>query len=904
MKEIAKTYDHEAVEKELYTKWEKAGYFKPEINPDGEPYTIIMPPPNANGSLHVGHAVFVTLEDIMIRYARLQGKAALWLPGADHAGFETQAVFEKKLEKEGRSRFSIPRDQLYDETLKFTLENKKVMEGQLKRLGASCDWSREKFTLDPDIVKVVYETFVKLYEDGLAYRDLRLVNWCVKHQTSLSDLEVKHREEVGVLYYLKYGPITVATTRPETMFGDIAVAVHPDDKRYKNLIGKDVPLPLTDRSIPVIADDSVNPKFGTGAVKITPAHDPNDFEISKRHNNLQKKLIQVIDESGRIYPDPAAHISNMALNIIMEDMPNKKGGKRGKKIGHARAALVQLLADEGILDQDKTDQNYIHSIGTCYKCDSIIEPTLKEQWFIAVNKSGIKSEKTLSKDALTAVLNKKVKFITPKFEKIYKHWMTNIQDWNISRQIAWGIRIPAWYCGKCNSDKIWVVYKKDGQTIQSKLNYFLGENYSETELLEYIIQYNFEPRCNPIVGTTAPKSCECGSKLIFADRDVFDTWFSSGQWPFAALKTTQKKMGFAGDIVTQVFDTKTRTYRLRDHSFEIGDAVLFEDSSNGEVFGTGTITEIKKTTVDQIDLQDKKHWKVYNNVEDLIKAFKRHHPEMEVGLDTPVWIYTYKFDKKFKSDFDKFYPTDVMETGWDILFFWVARMIMLGLYETGEVPFKNVYLHGLVRDKDRVKMSKSKGNVIDPLGVADIYGADALRMALVFGTSAGNDAIISEEKIRGMRNFSNKIWNASRFVILRVTDGDLKTGQTGAVKIEDLNIDEKNLTAADKKIIKNHTEIIKSTTAKLDKFQFSQAGEELYEYFWHNVCDVYIEESKSQLDDEKIKINTKKVLIKVLSESLILLHPFVPFVTEAVWQELRLFCPKLAESVMIAEWPV
>ncbi|MDO8444327.1 MAG: valine--tRNA ligase [bacterium] len=752
MKEIAKTYDHEAVEKELYTKWEKSGYFKPEINPKGKPYTIIMPPPNANGSLHVGHAVFVTLEDIMIRYARLQGKAALWLPGADHAGFETQSVFEKKLEKEGRSRFSIPRERLYDETLKFTLENKKVMEGQLRRLGASCDWDREKFTLDPDIVKIIYETFVKLYEDGLAYRDVRPVNWCTKHQTSLSELEVKYEERVDPLYYIKYGPLTLATVRPETKFGDTAVAVNPDDERYQKYIGTEIEIEtvLGFAKIKVIADEMVDPEFGNGVVKITPAHDPNDFEVAKRHG---LEIKEVIDQFGK--------------------MTDKAGPFAGLKILEARRQVAEAMEKKGLIE--KIEPDYTHSVGKCYKCGTVIEPRILPQWFIAVNKKGIKTKKTLAKDALAAVNKGEAKFVTPKFAKIYKHWMTNIRDWNISRQIVWGIRLPVWYRKQKENPKSEIRNPKQNQNSKFKIQ-----------------------NSDIYVGVEPPQDIENWEQ----DTDVFDTWFSSGQWPFAALQA--------------------------------------EETRN-----------------------------------------KKQSP----------------------NDFGRFYPTDVMETGWDIIFFWVARMIMLGLYETGKVPFKNIYLHGLVRDKDRQKMSKSKGNVIDPLGVANLYGADALRMALVFGTSAGNDAVISEEKIRGMRNFSNKIWNASRFVILRVTMGDLKTGQTGPIKISDLKIDQKNLTAADKKIIKNHTEIIKSVTAKLDKFQFSQAGEELYEYFWHNLCDIYIESSKAQLDDDKTKENTKKVLIKVLSESLILLHPFVPFVTEAVWSELRQICPELKESVVIADWP-
>lgn len=760
---IEKAYQPQKFEEKIYENWEKSGYFKPEIvselriknselsgsgtlsnnRENNDTFCIIMPPPNANGSLHIGHAVFVTLEDLMIRYARLQGKAALWLPGADHAGFETQVVFEKKLEKEGKNRFNIPRQELYKMMFDFTQQNKKVMENQLKKLGASCDWEREKFTLDEDIIKIVYRTFKKLYDDGLAYRGLRPVNWCTKHQTSLSDLEVKFEDRTDPLYYIKYGPLILATVRPETKFGDTAVAVNPNDKRYKRYVGQEIEIEtvLGKAKIKVISDEHVDPKFGTGVVKITPAHDPNDFEVGKRHN-LEVK--EVIDQYGK-------------LN-------DKAGPYQGMKIMEARVKVAEDMQKKGLIE--KIDHNYTHSVGTCYKCGTVIEPRILPQWFIAVNKKGEKSGKTLAADAIKAVKENKTEFVTEKFEKIFNHWMKNIRDWNISRQIVWGIRIPAWYKG----DEIYV-------------------------------------------GADAPKG-----EGWTQDPDVFDTWFSSGQWPFATLQT---------------------------------------DGGKG--------------------------------------------------------------------DFEKFYPTQVMETGWDILFFWVARMIMLGLYETGKVPFENVYLHGLVRDKDRQKMSKSKGNVINPLGVAELYGADAVRMSLIFGTAAGNDVIISEEKIRGMRNFVNKIWNASRFVMLRVSEGDIQTGKICSVKIGDLNIDEKILTPSDKKILKKHSEIIKSVTKKLNEFRFSQAGEEIYDYFWHDFCDIYIEASKSQLighsehseesrsnasldpsappQDDRVSENTKKILIKILSETLILLHPFVPFVTEAVWQELKNIYPSQSDSIMISSWP-
>jgi valyl-tRNA synthetase len=519
---------------------------------------------------------------------------------------------------------------------------------------------------------------------------------------------------------MKYGPLTLATVRPETKFGDTAVAVHPDDDRYKKYVGQEIEIEtvLGKAKIKVIADKHVDPKFGTGVVKITPAHDPNDFEVGLRHN---LEVREVIDQYGK--------------------MNEKAGPYAGLKIMEARAKVAEALKEKGLIE--KVDENYTHTVGVCYKCGTVIEPRVLPQWFIAVNKKGEKTGKTLAEDAMQAVKDKKVEFVTEKFEKIFNHWMTNIRDWNISRQIVWGIQLPVWY-------------RKQADLKMSESDIYVGE----------------EP----------PVDIENWVQ----DPDVFDTWFSSGQWPFATLQTTKEK-----------------------------------------------------------------------------------------------------------GDFEKFYPTSVMETGWDILFFWVARMIMLGLYETNEVPFKKVYMHGLVRDKDRVKMSKSKGNVINPLGVAELYGTDAVRMSLIFGTSAGSDAVISEEKIRGMRNF----------VMLRVSEGDMQTGEIGEAKIEDLNIDQNKVAGPDRVILKKHEEVKKSISEKLDSFRFSHAGEEIYDYFWHDFCDVYIEASKSQLEDDKLKEDTKKILIKVLSETLIMLHPFVPFVTEAVWQELRIIYPKLSKSIMISKWP-
>ncbi len=698
-------FDHQKVEPKIYRSWEKSGFFNPDKLPKkGRPFTIIMPPPNANGSLHIGHALFVTLEDIMIRFWRMRGRRTLWLPGADHAGFETQVVFDKKLEKEGRNRFKIPREKLWEDLWRFTQENKKIMDGQLRSLGASCDWSREKFTLDPDIIEKTQETFIKMYKEGLVYRGRRLVNWCVKHQTALSDLEVVHVERKDPLYYIKYGPFTLATVRPETKFGDTAVAVHPKDKRYQKYISKEIE--AEDLSGPirlrVIADEAVNPRFGTGVVKVTPAHDQTDFEIGLRH---ELEVRQVIDKLGR-------------LN-------EKTGPYKGLKVAEARKKVVGDLKKKGLIK--KTDENYVHSVAACYKCGSVLEPLLLPQWFIKME--------GLAKEAVKAAEAGKIKFYPERLKKVYLHWLKNIRDWNISRQIIWGIRIPAWRC-RCEPE-----------------NWRMGLKAPKGKC----------PRCRG--GWTQ-------------DPDVFDTWFSSGQWPFLAL-------GYP----------KSRDYKT-------------------------------------------------------------------------------------------FYPTDVMETGWDILFFWVARMIMLSLYRTGKIPFKVVYLHGLVRDKDRQKMSKSKGNVIDPLGVADIYGTDAVRMALTIGSLPGNDPIISEDKIRGYRNFATKIWNASRFVITNY-DPKLKSNS--------------RYSASDKRHLKQLGEIKKRVTTDIESFRFHHAAETIYHYFWHTFADKIIEESKGRLNSGNLqeKGAAQEMLLKILKESLKMLHPFMPFVTEEVWQGLP---GRPKTPLMIEKW--
>jgi valyl-tRNA synthetase len=694
-----KPYDPQASEKVTYERWEQSGYFNPDNLPGAptEPFTIVMPPPNANGSLHAGHALFVTLEDIMIRYARMQGKRALWVPGADHAGFETQVVYEKRLEKEGRSRFQMTREELYAEIMDFTLSNKTFMEGQLKALGASCDWSRARFTLDQSVIDTVYGTFFKLHEDGLLYRAPRIVNWCPKHQTSLSNLETEYIERVEPYWYIKYGPFVISTSRPETKFGDKYVVMHPNDERYASYQeGDQFEVEWINGSITatVIKDEAVDMEAGTGVMTITPWHDKTDFEIAKRHNLTYE---QVIDERGKL------------MSIA--------GEFEGMKILEARPKIVEKLAAKGLLV--KTDDKYMHSVQVCYKCNTLIEPQIKEQWFVEM--------KPLARPAIEAIESDTVRILTEQHKKIALHFLNNIEDWNISRQIAWGIPIPAWF--------------KDGK-------------YT--------------------VGLESP-----GEGWV-KDPDTFDTWFSSGQWPFVTLG----------------------------------------------------------------------------------------YPK--------------------NPDCGTHYPTSVMETGADILFFWVARMIMLGMYRTGAVPFTTVYLHGMVRDAKGQKMSKSKGNVISPLDVTTEFGTDALRMGLIIGNTPGTDLNLDTRKVGAYKKFSNKLWNIARFVLENTEGADLSEHHT--------------LSGVDQEDIAELNRVIHEVTKNLDEYRFDLAADRAYHYVWHTFADDVIERAKPVLQgtDAVAQRATAWKLYTILTTSLKLLHPFMPFVTEEIWRSLP---HKDADLLMVAKWP-
>ncbi|MCX6712778.1 MAG: valine--tRNA ligase [Candidatus Vogelbacteria bacterium] len=659
---LLKPYDPKATEAEIYKKWEESGFFNPDNLParHQKPFTIIMPPPNANGRLHAGHSLVFTLEDIITRYHRMKGEKVLWVPGADHAGFETQIVYEKQLEKEGRSRFKMDPQDLYKEIMAFTLENKKNMEDEVRSLGASCDWSREKFTLDDDVVKETQRTFKKMFDDGLVYRGKRSINWCTKHQTSLSDVETESVEKVDKLYYIKYGPFVVATVRPETIFGDVAVAVNPNDKRYKEFVGKDIEVqhPENKLTLKVVADDMVDIEFGTGALKITPAHDANDFAVSERHN---LPVIEVIDHYGRL---------------------NEKTGKySGLKILEAREQVVADLTALGLIEKI---EDYTHNVPTCYKCATVIEPRIMNQWFVKM--------KPLADLALDAYNTGKIKFIPESSGKIFSYWMENSIDWNISRQIVWGIPIPAKICS-CG--------------------------HAVTDL-----DFSGSAKCE-----------KCGGEMV-QDPDTFDTWFSSGQWPLLSL-------GYPDD-----------------------------------------------------------------------------------------------------SSFKTYYPTDVMETGRDLVFKWVPRMVIFGLYLAKQVPFHTVYMHGLVNDKNGKKMSKSKGNVVSPMELTAKYGTDALRIGLVIGNTPGNDLSLSEDKIRAYQKFANKIWNIARFVL---------------TSIDDLDLDEKiEIGLEDETQLNDVQKMVEDVTGDMDNYRFYLAGEKIYHYVWHEFADSFIEEAKDRINNPVSPEDKKK----------------------------------------------
>ena len=708
MKELPKVYDPGTVEKRIYEMWQSHGCFKGVIDPDKKPFSIVMPPPNVTGQLHMGHALDSTLQDILTRYKRMQGYAALWLPGTDHAGIATQIKVEEELRvKEGLTRYDLGREKFLDRVWEWKNKYGDRIVEQQKVLGASCDWDRSAFTMDEIRAKSVRETFCELYEKGLIYKGSRIINWCPKCRTALSDAEVEYKDMPGSFWHIRY-PIEdsdeefiIATTRPETMLGDSGVAVHPDDERYKHLVGKNAILPLVGRKLPIVADEYVELGFGTGAVKMTPCHDPNDYEVGLRHNLEQ---ILCIDEDAKII----------------------NGGKyNGMDRYEARKAIVADLEEQGYLVKVEP---YNHNVGCCYRCGTVVEPLTSPQWFVKM--------KPLAEAAIEVVKDGRIKFVPERFTKTYMNWMENVHDWCISRQLWWGHRIPAWYCDDCG--KI-------------------------------------------TVSRTDPCECEhCHSKNIHQEEDVLDTWFSSALWPFSTMGWPDKT------------------------------------------------------------------------------------PEL-----------------------DYWYPTSVMVTGYDIIFFWVARMIFSGMEQMKKEPFHTVFIHGLVRDSQGRKMSKSLGNGIDPLEMAEKYGADALRFNLITGNSPGNDMRFYVEKCEAMRNFCNKIWNASRFVMMNLT-------------VEDNHLPE-TLETEDKWILSKLNRVVKEVCDNMNSFELGVAAGKIYDFIWDDYCDWYIELTKPRLngDDEAAKESAQRVLLYVLVEILKLLHPFMPFITEEIWQAL----PHEGDALMMQSYP-
>jgi valyl-tRNA synthetase len=740
-------YQAKEHEEKIYQLWLDQHCFDPDSQINRElrkkskqktkKFSLIMPPPNANDPLHVGHAMFVTVEDIMVRFARMQGKDTVWIPGTDHAGIETQFVFEKKLKKEGKSRFNFDRDTLFQMIWDYVGENSAIATKQIKKLGASADWSRYKFTLDQDIVKTVIDTFVQMNDDGLVYRTNRLVNFCPKCGTAFSNLEVNHQEQDTALYYIKYGPFVLATTRPETKFGDTGLAVHPTDKRYQKYIGQEIEVEGLNGNfkLKVIADEFVDKDFGTGVVKITPYHDFNDFAAWQRHQEELPEPIQIIDLAGRL--------------------TSQAGKYAGLKVAAAREQVVKDLEAKGLLV--KVDRNYHNNLSVCYRCGNPIEPLPLPQFYIKVKK--------LTQAVLKKLDSKEIKVYGAGHDKILRHWLETLEDWNISRQIVWGIRLPIWYKIEENLDARVTFIDQKKQRIDGTLEELLN-HYQIEEIRTGLQSINAKVQAKYLITHKNP------GKDYLQETDTFDTWFSSSQWPFVTLMNNKP------------------------------------------------------------------------------------------------------------GDFERFYPTDTMETAYDILMFWVMRMLMMGIYKTKQAPFKNVYLHGLIRDAKGKKMSKSKGNVVNPMEISEKYGTDALRMALSIRSSAGLDKSVGDGDFKAGRNFTNKLWNAGRFIIAAQTDKS----------------NSKNTCSNDQIFKTKLSKLVKDITKNLEALQLGVALDTLYNEFWHWFCDQCIEESKKGLINQSLMLDGLKVFLK-------LFHPFTPFVTEAIWQELVKL--ELVEEKVLASslWP-
>ncbi len=780
--EISKVYNPQETEK-WYEFWLEKGYFFSHSETEGKrAFTIVIPPPNITGSLHMGHALNNTLQDVIIRFRRMCGRNACWVPGTDHGGIATQNVLEKNLLKEGLTRKDLGREKFLEQMWQWRKETGDTILHQLKKLGCSCDWERLSFTMDETCSRAVLDAFVELHNRGLIYRGSRLVNWCVRCGTAIADIEVEYREHKGHLWHIKYllktenlkrktgshfqssvfgnQYIVVATTRPETMLGDTAVAVNPEDKRYKNLIGKTVILPLMNREIPIIADEAVDSSFGTGAVKVTPAHDPVDNELAQRH---KLEEIMVIDKEGK--------------------MTSVTGKYTGIDRVHCREQVVKDLETLGLLDKV---EEYAHRVGHCYRCGTAIEPLVSEQWFL--------STKKMAEKAMKAVEEGKIKFFPERWVGPYQQWLENLHDWCISRQIWWGHRIPVWYC--IQPEVSGVRFQVSGESQNHALHF---TPYMDT-------------KCPYIVSVEKPEKCpNCGNPNLVQDPDVLDTWFSSALWPFS------------------VFGWSGKTFNVQRSTF---------------------------------------------------------------------------------NELEYYYPTSVLVTGYEILYLWVARMAMMGLELVGDVPFRNVYIHGIVRDLSGRKMSKSLGNVIDPLDIMKTCGTDALRFALLYGGVTGQDLCLSEESFLMARNFANKVWNASRFVLMNLEDS----------QIADYKLQITDLDLADRWIISEYNSLIKSVTENLENYQLSEVAGNIYEFFWHKFCDWYIELMKPKLTQAATRKDVQAILVHILEGTMRLMHPFMPFITEEIWQKLKNIsarcemlggrlnlkpdtCNLPPESIMVSSWP-
>jgi valyl-tRNA synthetase len=864
---IEKSYNPKDHEREIYKLWEESGNFAPKIDPDKRPFVIAMPPPNVTGKLHIGHALFITLQDILTRYHRMQGEPTLWIPGTDHAGIATQTVVDKALQKKGTSRRQLGRDEFVKEVWKWKEEYGNEITRQLRSAGASCDWSRERFTLDEGLSKAVNEAFVSFYKKGLIYRGEYIVNWCPKCATAIADDEVEHKPQVSTLYYFKYDknfPIAIATTRPETKFGDTAVAVNPSDKRYAEYVGQEFEIDLdgVKRKIKVIADRVVDKAFGTGAVGVTPAHSMADWKLSEDHD-LEK--IKVINEFGKM---------------------NENAGKYADLKGlDAREKLVEYLKANDLLEKEKEFEN---NLSTCYRCHGAIEPLPSLQWFVKM--------KPLADKAKKAVKDGEIKIVPKRFEKVYFHWMDNIHDWCISRQLWWGHRIPVWYraqeLGIRNQEsgnlKTWDL-KIYGQRIFDEIK--SGKKSIETRAgkPEGAEKYWGDIKPGDIV--TFSLADEKTDQLVQPLQKISKLVNSVGHFDSIDQMLETKNISDVTSSSEQDYRSWWNNFpEMSERIAKYGIWAIELSDPQYSILNTQYSSDIYVGTTPP---RDPENW---TQDEDVLDTW------FSSGLwpfSTLGWPDAGRRSKEEGirneiSDFDYFYPTTVMETGYDILFFWVARMVMMGLELTGKAPFETVYLHGLVRDEKNRKMSKSLGNVLNPLDVSEKFGTDAMRMALVVGTTAGQDIAVGESKVQGYRNFGNKIWNISRFVMMNL--------ESENVKVQKLN-ENAEYTQEDKKDLAEFEKLKDTVTKALDKLEFSRAGEHLYGYAWHEFADKIIEQSKDRLQkDGEDKIAAIAKLLKINIELLKMLHPFMPFVTESIWQQLP-DQVKDNEMLMVSSWP-